>query len=93
MAAMAAAHKSGEQMENDQYPHGKISKDDEGVINIAITADRGCNVIRIHFGKDIRWIAFDVESAERFTHVVEQKIDELKAGRLKIYEPDSDLEN
>jgi hypothetical protein len=67
-------------MSDEQYPHGKISHDDDGSLDIAVAADPGYNVVRIEFGKEVSWLALDVESAERFVALLEQKIDDLKAG-------------
>jgi hypothetical protein len=68
---------------SERFPHGKISTDDEGELNIAIAADRSHNVVRIHFGKSIYWLGLDVETAEAFVKILEAKIDELKAGPLE----------
>ena len=65
---------------SEQFPHGKISGDDEGEVRILIAADREHNVVRIDFGKAIHWLALDVESAEGFIQMLEAKIDDLKAG-------------
>lgn len=42
-------------MTDPKYPFGKLNKDDEGALNIAIGIEG--NTVRLDFGKPIDWFA------------------------------------
>lgn len=48
-----------------EFPHGKLSEDDEGALRVAISHDDAHNV-RIEFGAQVAWFAFPRESAVDF---------------------------
>lgn len=73
--------------DNNQFPHGQISPDDKGEVRVLMVADTDHNVVRIGFEEAINWFALDVQAAEEFVRLLEEKIDELKAGPLIIQFP------
>lgn len=50
------------------FPHGKISDEDEGALQIAIKVDSAKQVAMIHFGVPVRWIALDRDTCIRMAH-------------------------
>lgn len=52
----------------NQYPRGKLSEDDEGVLEIKI-AERD-NTIIIDFGKPVVWLGMPVDQAESFANLI-----------------------
>lgn len=55
------------------YPHGKLSADDEGGIKMALThfdAPDGKRMVRLDFGKPIAWLALPREQAIEFGRLV-----------------------
>jgi hypothetical protein len=51
------------------YPHGKLSTDDEGGLNVAIShfmAPDGTRMVRFDYGKPISWLALPREQAVEF---------------------------
>ncbi len=51
------------------FPHGKLSDDDEGGINVAISnhvAPDGEVMVRLDFGKPVAWLSLPSEQAIKF---------------------------
>jgi hypothetical protein len=51
------------------FPHGKLSDDDEGGINVALSRFRapdGESMVRLDFGKPVAWVTLPNEEAIRF---------------------------
>jgi hypothetical protein len=51
------------------YPHGKLSDDDEGGLSVAMShfiAPNGDRMVRLDFGKPITWVALPREQALNF---------------------------
>jgi hypothetical protein len=51
------------------FPHGKLSPDDQGGINVelsAFTAPDGRRMVRINFGKPVDWLALPRDRALEF---------------------------
>jgi len=65
-----------------KFPHGRAGRDDRGQLDIAVAADKRYNIIRIMFRQEVSWIGLDVTTAENFIKILEQKVDELKAGGI-----------
>jgi hypothetical protein len=60
------------------YPYGKVDKDDEGELNLAIAADKQHRIIRIVFGKPVAWIGIPVGHAKELIKILTEKIKELE---------------
>ena len=60
------------------FPKGKLNKDDEGGINILISAENGR--VRIDFGKPLEWIAMNYVQALGLADVIIKKARELENG-------------
>jgi hypothetical protein len=55
------------------YPHGKLSPDDEGGINVALShhfAPDGSLMVRLDFGKPIAWLSLPRDEAVAFAMVI-----------------------
>lgn len=51
------------------FPHGKLSPDDEGGINVAIShhiAPDGADMVRLDFGKPVAWLSLPRAQAAAF---------------------------
>jgi hypothetical protein len=51
------------------FPHGKLSADDEGGLNMALghtVAPDGTRMVRLEFGKPIAWLSLPSEQAIQF---------------------------
>lgn len=57
------------------FPHGKMSDDDEGGLNIGVTTDKG-NVI-VEFGIPIRWVAMPPEQAIEFAKIITKRAEAI----------------
>ena len=53
-----------------RYPQGKMSDDDEDELIIKIAADPENEVVRIDFGKPIKWLAFEANIALEFSRLI-----------------------
>lgn len=56
------------------FPQGKLNKDDEGGLMIAISEYKG--KIVIDFGVAVKWIGFDKEQARAFANNILEKVNE-----------------
>jgi hypothetical protein len=63
-----------------EFPHGQVSKDDEGETAFAVAADPKNKIVRIQFTKPMKWIGLDVESARVFKALLALKIAELETA-------------
>jgi len=61
----------------EKFPRGKLSKDDEGAILMAITVDLAKSVVRIDFQHEVLWLAFEKDEAISFAELVLTKAREL----------------
>jgi glyoxylate carboligase len=59
-----------------QFPRGKLNKDDEGELQLAVGIDDG--VIKILFGKPVAWLALTVNDARAFAAVLNTKANDLE---------------
>lgn len=59
------------------FSRGKISDDDEGDLQLAITAWRG--TVRIDFGTDLSWLSMPPDRAREFAAVLLKAADEVAA--------------
>jgi hypothetical protein len=59
-----------------EFPHGKLSDDDEGEINVAISrhvAPDGSQMVRFDFGKPVAWLSLPREQALALAAVIIQQ--------------------
>lgn len=61
-----------------QFPRGKLNKDDEGEIKVAIAAHHKRGVVVIDFGKPTAWIGFSPEQAVEIAEMLNAKAWELR---------------
>jgi hypothetical protein len=61
-----------------EFPQGKLTEDDEGALNCAVTHGQG--VVRIDFGKEIAWLAMDPDLAINFASAIMVHARELLGG-------------
>jgi len=53
------------------YPEGKLGKDDDGGLNIAIGVNQH-NLVHIAFGSKVAWIAMPAKQAFEFARIIRQ---------------------
>lgn len=63
-----------------EFPDGKLNKDDEGQIKIAIGADLDNKKVVIDFGTLVAWIAMSPQEARQLAEVI-RKNSYLAEGR------------
>jgi hypothetical protein len=64
-----------------QFPRGKLNKDDDGELKIAVGQNKG--VVFMEFGKLISWIAMEPAQAEEFARTLLQYVEEAKEAEAK----------
>lgn len=64
-----------------EFPRGKLSKDDDGELKIAIGQKKG--VVFMEFGKLVSWIAMEPAQAETFAQTLLQYAEEAKEAEAK----------
>lgn len=61
------------------YPRGKLNKNDEGAAVIKIFSED--KTVIIDFGKDIKWIGFDKDTAIKIAHALLEHANEIDKPR------------
>jgi len=56
------------QQQNDgtrqrEWPHGRVSGDDDGELALAISSDAATGLVRMDFGKPVAWMAMSPDDA------------------------------
>lgn len=46
-----------------KFPHGKLSRSDEGELTMAVAYDPTTDIIRVEFGKPVAWLGLKKEGA------------------------------
>lgn len=64
-----------------QFPRGKLNKDDDGELKIAVGQNKG--VVFMDFGKSVSWIAMEPAQAEEFARTLLQYAEEAKEAEAK----------
>ncbi len=59
------------------HPDGQISKDDEGALNIGITADKEKGIVILDFGSPVKWIGLSPEDVYGLTKVMIERANEI----------------
>ena len=59
------------------FPEGKICKDDEGEIRLAITAVKEKNVVLVEFGKPVKWLGLPKEEALGLADLLKKHAEKL----------------
>lgn len=57
------------------YPNGQASPDDQGELALMVTVDEEKQIIRIEFGKEVKWLGMHAEQA---VHLAEMLIEKAK---------------
>lgn len=65
-----------------EWPHGRVSGDDDGESAFAVATDHRHGIIRIQFAKPMQWIGLDVKSATQFRDMLTNKIEELRRDHV-----------
>lgn len=65
-----------------QWPHGRISGDDDGKTAFAMAADPIRKVVIIKFTKPMDWIGLDEISARKMALLLVEKADQLSAQSI-----------
>ena len=60
-----------------QYPYGKLHKDDQGELTVAMAVDRSQGVLRMEFGKPVAWLALPAAHARHLAKLLTASADEL----------------
>jgi hypothetical protein len=62
---------------NRQWPHGRISGEDDGETAFAIATDPQNKIVRIQFTKPMNWLGLDKDSALKLAAMLTEKAGEL----------------
>jgi hypothetical protein len=65
-----------------QFPHGKISPEDEGQLLVAIATDLAKGVIFIAFPKPVKWLGLPLAEAKEIRARLDKHIANLEAGKI-----------
>lgn len=60
-----------------QFPYGKLRKDDQGELTVAMAVDFRQSVVRMEFGKPVGWLALPSAHAKRLAKLLLEKSAEL----------------
>lgn len=63
-------------MSNPRYPEGKLTRDDEGEIEVNVTAHRG--KVLIQFGGPVTWLGMRPIHARAFAEILMKHADEAE---------------
>jgi hypothetical protein len=75
---MERFHNELEGIAKREWPDGRISNEDDGVLSLAITTDLQHQCIRIAFAKPVTWLGLDRESAEHLRDQLTERLLELR---------------
>ena len=64
--------------ESGEYPFGKLRKDDQGELTVAMAADPQNGVIRLEFGKPVGWLALPATHARHMAKLLWAAADALE---------------
>ncbi len=64
-----------------RFPRGHADADDEGELQMALTADYANAIVRVQFGKPIGWLGLPSGEARQFAALLIEKADELDRRR------------
>lgn len=75
-------------MTDEQYPKGKMSEDDEGVLDVTLAITDTGEVV-ISFKKPVAWLGLDPDTAFGFARLIAEKAHQAqkKLEGLKKLEP------
>ena len=62
-----------------KYPHGKLTEDDEGALDLAILTHEG-NVVIDFGGKPVTWIGFPPDQARQMGQSLIDKANEIESS-------------
>lgn len=60
-----------------EFPQGKICKDDEGEIRLAVGAVKDKGVVAIDFGTPVKWLALPKKEALEFAEIIKNNAEKL----------------
>jgi hypothetical protein len=60
-----------------EFPQGKICKDDEGEIRLAVAAVKEQGVVAIDFGTPVKWLALPKKEALEFAEIIRKNAEKL----------------
>lgn len=61
-----------------RFPRGKLNEEDQGEIQMAIGTDLVKNVVMVHFGAPMKWLALDRTTALAMSESLRQKAEQLR---------------
>lgn len=65
-----------------EFPFGKLGKQDEGELTVAMTVDRQHGVIKMVFGKPVEWLALPAAHARHLAKMLLQYADTLDKSTM-----------
>jgi len=65
-----------EQLNEEQFPQGKLSEDDEGLLEVAIGIHEGKLIV--NFGKPVYWFGLDYDGAMQLASNIIGRAQEIK---------------
>jgi hypothetical protein len=61
-----------------QHPFGKLGRDDEGELTVAVATDVRNGVVRMQFGKPVAWLALPASTCRGWAKMLLERADELE---------------
>lgn len=82
-----AAHRLCDQYQGQakrQYPHGRVSADDDGELAFRIAADAEKQIVIVDFGKPVDWIGFPPQQAIELAQMLIRKARDISREPLTV---------
>lgn len=61
-----------------KWPQGRIAPDDDGELVIAVETDPARKVLKIHFGKPVRWIGLGKAEVNGLIELLQKRVREIE---------------
>lgn len=65
-----------------EFPFGRLGRDDQGELTVAMKADHRQGVIRLEFGKPVAWLALPATHARHMAKLLMEHADALDKRRF-----------
>lgn len=70
-----------------RFPEGKQNAEDEGELRVAIATDVPNNVVRMDFGKPVKWLSIGPDAARQLALLLLRKAGDLDGKITEVRTP------